>query len=903
MDENKEIILPEETTSVGETETQEATANTVESEVQETTTTVVESDFVVNNLDTGAESATEVDSITEEPAATEPAPSKRELRREKKRAKKQARKDKRVRWKAEKKRRRAELKEHYKDAPFLIKLIRLYLVKPFVIATVAFWGLLIAGLLGVGIYFLAYIEIRDYVYENRNEPVEDKQLLYDQSPIDEEGAKRVDAAAPNNADDTWTFCIYFIGADLEDYDENDLSDTTWIQIYKEREERKEAKKEAVFSLLEQYESDLGESGLDLPDFLYYPDKPIAYSETVTEDVVVTDSPGAASLDIGEITASDLSDNIQVVIQTGGATRWENTMVNPNRTQRFLYKGEDFEEVANLPLARSTDPDTLSDFIKFCRNDYPADHMVLILWDHGSGPFGYGVDSIYGGRSMSLKEVRQALASSCKEDVNNPPFDIIGFDACLMSSIEVTHSLNGFADYYILSEETIPGEGWDYSFLQTLSDNPSMSTAAVGREIADKYTDFYMTQNVHLKNYFQHDITIALLDAKKCEELYDAYGELARTQLIDSADDLSVLAGIGRACMSSTHFAEDAYNIYNMVDLGNYADNLAEIYPEESTKISNLIDEAVIYHRENGSLTDSEGISAYIPGYMDSFDSLNLFLRYEYEICEDEDVRDLYFYKIAGCLTDDMKSELKKYTDKEPKTLDPTIFHAYEKADPVIDDDGFAVPVSDDLASMIQAYDFELYLYDEEWDTTISYGSDELAYLDGEGNIRADFDGSWIFLDGVPLATEVVSSTSSKVDYLSRVNYNGDPAYLLFTYDRDSEEFTIKGIRLIPEEESSENYLISSNDDMELKNGDRITPVYKKVDYSYNSESEEWGKTVKFNSFTKIKEEKLDSGMYLGMITIYDQRGDSYFSAVIDNKIASKKVKERKVDENFYGRGY
>ena len=118
--------------------------------------------------------------------------------------------------------------------------------------------------------------------------------------------------------------------------------------------------------------------------------------------------------------------------------------------------------------------------------------------------------------------------------------------------------------------------------------------------------------MNLKNYFQRDITISLLDAKKCEELYDAYGEIARKQLIDSADDLTVLAGIGRACMSSTHFAADAYNIYNMVDLGNYADNLVEIYPEESTKISNLIDEAVIYHRENGSLTDAEGIAAYIP---------------------------------------------------------------------------------------------------------------------------------------------------------------------------------------------------------------------------------------------------------------------------------------------------
>ena len=855
----------------------------------------------------------EASSVAENVAQTEPVltkkqikkakkQAKKEAKREKKRTKKQARKDRKVRWKEEKKRRRRELIEHYKDAPFLIKVIRLYLIKPFVFSTIGFWVLLIGIFFGLGIFLLSSILIQEYKYEHRNEPVDEK-LIYEQSPIDEEGAKRVSSMAPSGADDTWTFCVYFVASDLEDRDENDLSETTRVKVYQEKQERNDLQKEVIFSRFEQYEEDLKGSSLDLPAFLYYPEKPVAYTKVLTEEEVTTTSPGCASVDIKEIISNDLSDNISVVIQTGGATRWENSMVNPNRTQRFLYHGGEFEEVANLPLARSNDPDTLADYIKFCREEYAADHMVLILWDHGGGPFGYGKDSIYGGGTMSLAEIRQALLKSCRENINDPAFDIIGFDACLMSTIEVTHSLDGFSRYYVLSEETIPGDGWDYSFLQTLSDNPTMSAAAVGQEITDKYMNCYMTQNVNLKKFYQNDVTMALLDAKKCEELYDAYGKLAKQQLIDSADDMGVLAGIGRACRASTHFCGDGYNYYNLADLANYVDNLTEIYPQESSEIANLIDEAVIYHRENGSLSDSEGIAAYIPGYMDCFDSLNLFLKYEYEVCEDNDVRNLYFYKIAGCLTDDMKADLKRYTDKEPKTLDTSIFNAFEKTEPVIDDDGFSVAVSEDLQSMIQGYEFSLYLYDEENDETTAYGSDELAYLDGEGNLRADFDGSWIFLDDVPLACEVASATSSKVDYISRVNYNGDPAYLLFSYDRDSEEFTIKGIRLIPEEEENENYMINTNNNVDLKPGDKITPIYEKCDYTYNSETEVEGKTVKFNVFSKIKEEKLDSGKYLCMITIYDQRGDCYFSAVVDNELSSKKIKERKIDEEFYGRKY
>ena len=84
--------------------------------------------------------------------------------------------------------------------------------------------------------------------------------------------------------------------------------------------------------------------------------------------------------------------------------------------------------------------------------------MLVLWNHGGGPFGYGMDSIFGGM-FSLKDIRTALSQVYRPNTSKPAFDIIGFDACLMSTLEVTNALDGFADYYCLSEESEPGDGW------------------------------------------------------------------------------------------------------------------------------------------------------------------------------------------------------------------------------------------------------------------------------------------------------------------------------------------------------------------------------------------------------------------------------------------------------------
>ena len=440
-------------------------------------------------------------------------------------AQKLTRREKRKRWKAQKKAKRAEKKEFYRYAPPLRRWWALYFRKPVLFLL----GMaVLAVLLFEPVTYILSNLLVEYYYAVKDQPLaeEDIPKIYELSPIDEEGAERIKAYPAVDKDETWAFYVYMVGSNLEDMDENDLSYVTSVLAREQKEENTAASQEKLIEHLTRYSDELKGNRLELPAFFFYPDKPVASSKAVTEDVVVADRPGASSTDIAEITSEAWSDNISVVIQTGGATRWSNQMVNPNRTQRFLYKGGRFSQVADLPLVPSSEPDTLSDFLRFCQEEYPADHTALILWNHGGGPFGYGNDSIYNG-ALSLCDIRTALSDVYTPDMDNPPYDIIGFDACLMSSIEVTHALEGFGRFYCLSEESEPGDGWDYApVLRAMTDDPTMSPASVAQKIADSYTDFYMREDIN-QSLLEWDVTFSVIDAEKAAELYDAYAALCQ----------------------------------------------------------------------------------------------------------------------------------------------------------------------------------------------------------------------------------------------------------------------------------------------------------------------------------------------------------------------------------------
>ena len=814
------------------------------------------------------------------------------------------RKEKRARWKAAKRAKKQEQREYYRYAPWPKKVWNLWLKKVLKVVMVL---LLIVGVLAANMETI-FNEIvvpilRTSIMEQRNKPLseEQKKQIYELSPIDEEGAARIDALPKSKADETWTISVYIVGADLEDDTENDLSYVTTVMTRDAAQDAANESRMATMDRLNRYNTELADNGLELPKFFYYPDVPVASSTVVTQDVHVSERTGMASADISELTSGVWGDNIQIVIQTGGATHWTNDLINPNRTQRFLYKGGKFTEVADLPLQPASEPDTLAGFLRFCRDEYPADHNMLVLWDHGGGPFGYGQDSIFD-QMLSLKNIREALSSVYRPNSAKPAFDIIGFDACLMGCLEVTHALEGFASYYCLSEEVIPGDGWDYGpWLQALTDDPTMSPALVGRKIADSYTDYYVTQNINVP-MLENNTTFSVIDASKASELYDAYSALCRAQLVDAVQDLGVLADIGRCGVRATRYGVNHANVFNTADLGNYVDYTIDSYPEQSSRIKDLIKEAVLYHRDSGTLSDSTGMAVYIPTDVNDLNGLLYYLEYVYDICDSDSVRSLYYYKQAGCLNDEIKKYVATLTDKEPEILDITAFHDFSRAEPAIDAEGFVIPVNAELQRLMTGYQLEIGKYDDDEQTITYYGRADALRLDGEGGLESTFDGTWICLNGEPLYVEPVSSTAAGIEYKAHINYDGNEAYLMISCDRDTGECAISGIRKV-DEDNAINSLASTRSIIEPEAGKKIVPLYVQTNYKTGETKSVEGKSIRFSARIEVTREQLPKGYYLTTAVISDSRGDNYYSRVIGATASGRGISEWKVDEGFFGRDY
>ena len=815
--------------------------------------------------------------------------------------------EKRRRWKAAKRAKRQELKDYYQYAPWLKRVWNLYLKGFFrglvhLLVLLAVIGMLVVSAPAILAGVMGPV-IREYYDRVKNQPLTEDQIgqIYEMSPIDDAGYEKIEALPPVGEDETWTVCVYFVGADLEDDGENDLSYVTSVMTRDAKADNAENSKTERIGRLTRFNDELAENKLELPAFFYYPDIPVASSTLLTEDVVVSSRLGCASADINELISGVWGDNIQIIFQTGGATHWSNDLVNPNRTQRFLYKNGKMTEVANLALQPACEQETLADFLRFCKNEYPADHNMLVLWDHGGGPFGYGMDSIFGGM-LSLKDIRSALESVYRPDSAKPAFDIIGFDACLMSCLEVTKALEGFADYYCLSEESEPGDGWDYGpWLQAMTDDPTMSPARVAREVADSYTDYYMIQNINVP-LFAQNTTFSVIDAHKASELYAAYCDLAEAQLKDAVKDMGVLAEIGRCGSHATRYGFDAYNVFNTVDLGNYVDYMIDSYPEECSRIKDLLGDAVLYHRQNGALCDSTGISVYIPTVVNDLPGLLYYLEYIYDISQNDSVSALYYYKQAGCLNEELREYVATLTDAEPQVLDITPFTQFSRTEPTFDAGGFSIAVEDRLQNLITDYELEVGRFDQKENTITYYGRDRVLYLDGEGSLCSDFDGGWICLNGEPLYVDVVSSTASFTEYMAHVYYDGSEAYLMIARDRDTDTFSLNGIREA-DDSNPANYLVGTRSVIEPEPGKTIVPIYEQTNYSTGETRNINGKKVTFSAGTRITREQLPNGYYLSTAVISDTRGDSYYSQVVGSTVSGKEMKDWTLDERFMGRDY
>ena len=196
--------------------------------------------------------------------------------------------------------------------------------------------------------------------------------------------------------------------------------------------------------------------------------------------------GMGTADLQEMLGARFGDKINLLVYTGGCSRWQNNQVSSSKNQIWQVKdGQLLNLQKDLGSVSMTDPDTLSGYIRWGVKNYPASRYQLILWDHGGGSVsGYGYDEKFASSgSMSLAGVDAALRDA------GVKFDFIGFDACLMATAETALTLTQYADYLIASEETEPGVGWYYTdWLTAFGADSSQPTIQLGEKIVDSFVD-------------------------------------------------------------------------------------------------------------------------------------------------------------------------------------------------------------------------------------------------------------------------------------------------------------------------------------------------------------------------------------------------------------------------------
>ena len=150
-----------------------------------------------------------------------------------------------------------------------------------------------------------------------------------------------------------------------------------------------------------------------------------------------------------------------------------------------------------------------DFFQWAIKTYPAQHYMIDIWDHGYGIFKDKPDlnkSIWTGMFKKIQNPASSFSSDKKgtqmetsdlipilgtaAQTAGKKIDIFGFDACLMSHLELAYQVKDYCDIFVASEEEEPGAGWDYkSWLPSIGVS-TINPVDVASSLVTSYGKFY-----------------------------------------------------------------------------------------------------------------------------------------------------------------------------------------------------------------------------------------------------------------------------------------------------------------------------------------------------------------------------------------------------------------------------
>ncbi len=419
----------------------------------------------------------------------------------------------------------------------------------------------------------------------------------------------------------------------------------------------------------------------------HPKKPVTLIVYMAAD---NDLHPFAWKNIKQMEAIGSNENINVIVQV-------NTPGYFNPTKRYVIKkGRRLlvpaEGATQLQKLNSGSPYTLIDCVTWAMKHYPAETVILNLWDHGSGIYDPGTSKIvnafdlfkmnnitheleldrtigytdnsdpldnannfdildatenYDGSKngrgicfdetfksyMNNQDLKFALSEIQNKVLHGKKIDVIWFDACLMTMLEIANICKDHARYLVGSEEVEFASGSNYELVLKPFIEKSMTAHEFACHVVDSYETAYQ--------FITKDYTQSAIDLSKISAL-ELNVNLVAQQLLFALQNQknNSTAKLLQQCKSRplcTCFEETTY-----IDLRNFylnlQTNLNSISLQDPSKEPmfrmtlaklidhgvNLINTAVIANKVGANLQRACGISIYFPerGMFQSYPKCN-----------------------------------------------------------------------------------------------------------------------------------------------------------------------------------------------------------------------------------------------------------------------------------------
>ena len=459
--------------------------------------------------------------------------------------------------------------------------------------------------------------------------------------------------------------------------------------------------------------------------------------------------GWATKTLRELQDSDIPENVTVIIQAGGAGKWRSEDVKRDG-QRLLVKDGRLFDVGTAEAGSMGEAAVLADFLEFCQSGYPSEHTAVVFWDHGGGPLrGVCFDENAAYDSLTLEELSEALERGV-EARNGFLYDIVGFDACLMGSLETAVALSGKADWMVASEEIESGAGWDYTPVVAAMGSDEADARTVAAAICDGYKAKAAGRRKDAA------VTLAALDLSCLPDLTKAMEDVYIALEKNVGLGVGSLRRLAFGAKAAEDFggSSDAEGRSNLIDLKGLADGCAEAYGTDDVpwdKLSEAVDRVVASSVCGRATSGAAGISIWYPVTLKNSDLANY-------------VNMSPFTQYASALKKLFSLDIGDVSFSDPGSVDgDSVFRV--TIDPASSESFY------DLYVVNRRVDggYEDHNVDriDDWDT-LSFGWQPHLAVE-------------VLLDGMPLDVRVVSYTSDYIVFSSPVLINGEESFLRFCW--------------------------------------------------------------------------------------------------------------------------